>query len=201
MSVRQLNGALPPRLVGPGMLAQDLGAAQHGALPGRIMAETILGLLEAAGRAIERDRDEALRCISQATSLTQHWRRQASAVPDAGSGGLAPWQLRQVTELIELKLAQTIRIPDLALSLRLSISHFSHAFRRSTGETPHGYIMRRRVERAQDMMAKTRAPLCEIALECGLSDQPHLTRVFRRIAGTSPAAWRRGHSLVHIIGA
>jgi AraC-like DNA-binding protein len=58
-------------------------------------------------------------------------------------------------------------------------------------DSPHGYIIRRRVERAQGLMLSTARPLRDIAAECGLADQAHLTRLFRRIVGESPAAWRR----------
>lgn len=106
-------------------------------------------------------------------------------------GGLAPWQVRRVLAHIEANLETPIRNKDLATVARLSEYHFNVAFRSSVGNSPHEYIIRRRVERAQGLMLSSEKPLSEIALECGLTDQPHFTRLFRRIVGESPAVWRR----------
>src|SRR6185437_1119173 len=105
--------------------------------------------------------------------------------------GLAPWQLRRVLTHIEANISTPMRNRDLATIARLSEFHFNVAFRNSVGETPHRYLVRRRVERAQGLMLSTEKTLSEIAAECGLADQAHLTRLFRRIVGESPAAWRR----------
>jgi AraC-like DNA-binding protein len=106
-------------------------------------------------------------------------------------GGLSPWQVRKVTSYVEAHLGRTIRNEDLAALVRLNPSHFGRAFRNSFGEPPHEYVIRRRVERAQGLMLSTGASLSDIALDCGLADQSHLTRLFRRIVGESPRAWRR----------
>ena len=87
-----------------------------------------------------------------------------------------------------------MRNEELAAVARLSTSHFNVAFRNSVGESPHEYVVRRRVERAQGLMLSTDKSLSDIAAECGLADQPHLTRLFRRIVGESPAAWRRARA-------
>lgn len=108
--------------------------------------------------------------------------------------GLAPWQVRKVLAHIEANLGTTLRNKDLAAVARLSEYHFNVAFRNSVGEAPHGYIIRRRVERAQGLMLSTEKTLSEIALECGLADQAHFTRLFRSIVGDSPAAWRRARA-------
>jgi AraC family transcriptional regulator len=75
--------------------------------------------------------------------------------------------------------------------VKLSTSYFSSAFKTSFGLSPHNYIVAQRVEFAKQLMLNTSAPLCEIALDCGLADQAHLSRVFRRLTGTTPSAWRR----------
>jgi AraC family transcriptional regulator len=106
-------------------------------------------------------------------------------------GGLALWQKRRLMAYIDAHLSERIRIEELAEQLNLSESHFSRAFRCTFGTTAHEYLMRRRIEMAQGLMLTSREPLCAIALRCGLSDQSHLTRVFRRIAGETPNAWRR----------
>jgi transcriptional regulator GlxA family with amidase domain len=75
--------------------------------------------------------------------------------------------------------------------VRLSVSQFSGAFRRSVGEPPARYLRRYRVKRAQEMMLLTGESLATIAVDCGFADQSHFTRIFSRMVGVSPAAWRR----------
>jgi len=72
-----------------------------------------------------------------------------------------------------------------------SVCYFSRAFKVSFGETPHAYVMRRRVRRAQELMLNSDEPLSHIALACGFADQAHLSRLFRREVGATPSAWRR----------
>ena len=108
--------------------------------------------------------------------------------------GLAPWKVHRVLAYIEENLGEPLRNKDLAVVAELSEFHFSNAFRDSVGQTPHEYLIRRRIERAQGFMLSTAAPLSEIAAECGLADQAHFTRLFRRAVGETPAAWRRARS-------
>jgi AraC family transcriptional regulator len=110
-------------------------------------------------------------------------------------GGLAPWQIRRVAAHVESHLDGPIVTRDLAAVAKLSPCHFARAFRQSLGEPPHEYITRRRVERAQGLMLTTRVTLGRIAADCGLADQSHLNRVFRRLVGESPGAWRRARML------
>ena len=111
-------------------------------------------------------------------------------------GGLAPWQVRRLSLHIDAHIDSTIPIEDLSRLCRLSTSHFTRAFRVSYGHSPHRLIMRRRIERAQRLMLATGAPLGQIALECGLADQSHLTRLFRRFTGESPGTWRRSRGRI-----
>src|SRR5690606_5549215 len=118
----------------------------------------------------------------------------AEAAPpdkDQARGGLAPWQIRKVANYVDAHLDRTIRNEDLAAIARLNLSHFGRAFRNSFDEPPHEYVIRRRIERAQGLMLSTDAPLSAIALDCGLADQAHLSRLFRRVVGESPRVWRR----------
>jgi AraC family transcriptional regulator len=109
-------------------------------------------------------------------------------------GGLAPWQLRRVVGHIEANLETSIRNTDLATVARLSPFYFNVAFRKSIGDSPRGYIIRRRMERAQGLMLSTDASLSDIAATCGLADQAHFTRLFRRVVGETPGAWRRARA-------
>jgi AraC family transcriptional regulator len=106
-------------------------------------------------------------------------------------GGLAPWQERRCKELMNARIGEQISLRELAQECRLSISHFAAAFRQSTGESPHRWLMKRRVETAKEMLLSSELALSAIALDCGFADQSHLTRVFTVMAGTPPGLWRR----------
>lgn len=109
----------------------------------------------------------------------------------ASRGSLAPWQERRCKELMESRLREQITLRELAKECRLSIGHFAAAFRHTTGDSPHRWLMKRRVEAAKDMLLSSDLSLSAIALECGFSDQSHLTRVFTVMAGKPPGVWRR----------
>ena len=109
-------------------------------------------------------------------------------------GGLAPWQKRRLAAHIDANLDSELRVDQLARLVRLSPSHFVRTFACSFGDSPHRFIVRRRVERAQSLMLTTSAPLHQIALECGLADQAHLSRIFQRFVGESPGSWRRARA-------
>jgi transcriptional regulator GlxA family with amidase domain len=96
-----------------------------------------------------------------------------------------------VLEHIEAHLAMPLRNRELAVLVDFSEFHFNVAFRNSLGTSPHEFLIRRRIERAQQLMLSTEMPLCDIAFECGLADQAHLSRLFRRVVGETPAAWRK----------
>lgn len=115
----------------------------------------------------------------------------AGATHTLARGGLAPRCERRVKEHIDVNLGGVIRIEDLAAIARLSARHLSFAFKQSFGQPPHSYIVQRRIARAQEMMLTTDEPLSQIALACGLADQAHLSRWFRRLLGVTPYMWRR----------
>ena len=106
-------------------------------------------------------------------------------------GGLAPWQVRCLRERVAANLSGPLPISELAALVRLSTGHFTRAFRQSFGVSPHTFVIDQRVNAAKRMILESQAPLAEIALSCGMSDQSHLTRHFTRRVGMSPAAWRR----------
>jgi AraC family transcriptional regulator len=109
-------------------------------------------------------------------------------------GGLAPWQKRKVRNHIENGLEGQLPVEDLAKLVSLSPSHFCRVFKESFGESPHSYVTRLRVERARTLMLTTSESLSQIALACGLADQAHLCRCFRRVTGTTPGFWRRSRA-------
>jgi AraC-like DNA-binding protein len=111
-------------------------------------------------------------------------------------GGLAPRQVRDVRTFIETNLESPLTTKDLASAANLSTFYFCRAFRVSFNMTPHAYVMRRRIERAQGLMLQTDTSLGQIAMDCGLADQPHFNRLFRRLVGDTPGAWRRARKRV-----
>jgi AraC family transcriptional regulator len=158
--------------------------------------EMVVSLLRDATVALGSDREAAKASIARASALLRDEADRSAtdatnASPMAARGGLAQWQLRRAVAHVDANLTSTIRVSDLAEITRLSKSHFSRAFRVSVGESVHAYIIRRRIERSQELMLTTEEPLCQIGLACGLCDQAHFSRLFRRVVGTSPSAWRR----------
>lgn len=108
-------------------------------------------------------------------------------------GGLAPWQERRAKELMLASLQEQIPLRRLAAECGMSVRHFARAFRLSTGVPPHRWLLRQRVDRAKELLRTRSLSLADTASFCGFADQSHLTRVFTRIAGVSPGAWRRSN--------
>lgn len=106
-------------------------------------------------------------------------------------GGLAPWQLRRVEEMIREHVAEDISLAELAGVTDLSKSHFARAFRQSTGLPPHQYQLNARVERAKHLLRRSNRTLTEIGLDCGFREQSQFIRAFRRLVGVSPGIWQR----------
>ncbi|TCM54431.1 AraC family transcriptional regulator [Rhizobium sp. PP-F2F-G48] len=116
-------------------------------------------------------------------------------VPPSGRrlrGALAPWQLRRATDFIETHCLRGIRLEELADLTGLSQSHFSQAFKASTGMPPHQWQMKARIERAKTLLVARTASLSEVAAITGFADQAHFTRAFRKMSGTTPGRWLRG---------
>jgi AraC-like DNA-binding protein len=105
--------------------------------------------------------------------------------------GLAPWQLRRVLEYLDAHLSRRVELATLAALVGLSQSHFSHAFRVSTGMAPYRWQLEARIQRARRLLIETRVPLEQIAESTGFADAVHFGRTFRRLTGSPPAAWRR----------
>jgi AraC family transcriptional regulator len=158
------------------------------------MRSAMAELCSAIRSALDEERSSAEDSLRRVAELLQEMGATTVVSPEPVRGGLAPWQIRKVTSHIEANLDRSIKNEELAALVRLNPSHFGRAFRNSLGEPPHEYVIRRRVERAQGLMLSTDASLSEIALDCGLADQSHLTRLFRRFAGESPRAWRRARA-------
>lgn len=106
-------------------------------------------------------------------------------------GGLAPWQIKRACERLESDLGEAPSLQQIAAEVDLSVSHFSRAFRISTGLPPHRWLMHQRVKAAKQLLTVRDLPLSEIAISAGFANQSHFTRVFSSVVGVSPGAWRR----------
>lgn len=96
-----------------------------------------------------------------------------------------------MTQHIEENLSKIIRIEELAELARLSCGYFTTTFKTDYGKSPYQYIIWRRLEMAKSLLRDSHQSLCEIAMDCGLSDQAHLCNLFRRHFGTTPNKWRK----------
>jgi len=156
-------------------------------------AETALSaeadrLIDDVRRAIERDPQAARAAALRLAALLAS---PATTGSRAARGGLAPWQKRKVDRYLRERLEGPLPIKEVAEQIPLSVSHFCRAFKESFGTTPHMHILRLRLELAQRLMLTTDDPLSQIALDCGLADQAHLSKLFRRKACETPSSWRR----------
>jgi AraC-like DNA-binding protein len=159
----------------------------------------IADLVDAVRSVLQEEHESAAEYLRRASETLEVDRERLSSKIERKSqeraelipGGLAPWQIRRVTTHIEARLDETIRNVELATLVGLSSFYFCRAFRESFADSPHSYIMRRRMERAQGLMLTTNIPLAQIALSCGVADQAHFNRLFRRFAGETPGTWRR----------
>jgi AraC family transcriptional regulator len=106
-------------------------------------------------------------------------------------GGLASWQAKRACERLESDLGGKFSLQQIAAEFDLSVSHFSRAFRISTGLPPHQWLLRQRVKAAKQLLSVRDLPLSEIAISAGFANQSHFTRVFSELVGVSPGAWRR----------
>src|ERR1700681_3491337 len=106
-------------------------------------------------------------------------------------GGLAPARLRRITDLVHARLEDELGLHELAQSVGLSTAHFARMFRKSTGETPHQFVLRQRLERAKAMLRAPDARILDVAVACGFKTQQHFAQAFRDVWGVSPTEYRQ----------
>lgn len=105
--------------------------------------------------------------------------------------GLSVPLLQRTFDFIDENLHRRIVVDRLAVIAGVGAAQFARLFKRTTNVTLHQYIIKRRVERARDLLIDTDMPIAEIAHDCGFADQVHLTRFFGRLVGKSPASFRK----------
>jgi AraC-like DNA-binding protein len=181
-----------------GHLEQTLAVSNLGAKRSCEWMHRVISLLEAAVGQLHGQEHPAQGTLLEAASLL---RRQvhppATGEVLDGRERLLAWQARKVRDYIDSHITGPVLVADLCALVRRSEAHFSRSFKRTFGESPHSFVVRRRVELAAQYMLTTDASLSDIALRCGFADQAHLSKHFRQAAAQTPAAWRRQHRSHH----
>jgi AraC family transcriptional regulator len=126
----------------------------------------------------------AVHLLRKHTNLGERARREISREPRPG--GLSVRQLKSVLDFIGDNLGGTLTLAGMAREANLSPYHFSRLFKKSTGMSPHQYVIRERVERAKGLLLRGDMPVAAVAREVGFSDQGHLARHTKRLLGATP---------------
>jgi len=172
--------------------AGKLAIAKLRARRSREWVRHVLTLLDEAVHQLRPSEEVAQGTILAATSLLRKQidSEPAQGLPDGGARLLA-WQARKVRDYIDGHITGPVLVADLCALIDRSEAHFSRSFKRTFGQSPHAFVIQCRLELAARYMLQTGAPLSDIALRCGFTDQAHLSKHFRRSTGQTPAAWRR----------
>jgi AraC family transcriptional regulator len=157
--------------------------ARIAGLAAAVNAERVAGF--PSGRLFLDSIEQAL-----AVALVHGYAARDRAVPTY-RGGLGAARLRHVTEFIWAGLERDLTLVDLARSVGLSTAHFAVMFRQSTGESPHQFLLRCRLERAKEMLRTRQLRIVDVALACGFKTQQHFARVFRQMYGATPRVYRK----------
>jgi AraC family transcriptional regulator len=111
--------------------------------------------------------------------------RLVSAKPISG------WKMRRLVEFIEDNLDSDLSLHAMAAEVEISPLYLARAFKAAVGQSPHQYVLARRIERARELLRNTSMPVVDVAMAVGFSSQSHLSHWFLRQVGVSPAAYRR----------
>ena len=106
-------------------------------------------------------------------------------------GGLSDVGRRNVIDLVRSRISEDISLADMAVVTGLSVTHFSHIFKKSMGESPHQFVLRQRVQCAKELLESLNLRMIDIALACGFKTQQHFARIFRKVCGLSPTEYQR----------
>jgi AraC family transcriptional regulator len=110
--------------------------------------------------------------------------------PSAYRGGMPPARLKRILEYIDANLDENLKLSDLATTVGVSLYHFAKLFKQSTSESPHRFVLRRRIERAKELLRNPEMSVLEVSVRTGFVDQRHFAKVFRRLVGANPSSYR-----------
>jgi AraC-like DNA-binding protein len=130
---------------------------------------------------------------SEAPRPMEHPGKANEGAAERQMRALQKWRLKRVVEYVDSHLSSKITLLDLALVAGLSRMHFASQFRAATGLRPHEYLLKRRIDRAEELLRQSTMTLVEIALTVGFQTQAHFTTVFKRFVGDTPYQWRNAH--------
>jgi AraC family transcriptional regulator len=175
-----------------------MNALDSDELPTAISPEgvpAIATLIAGALATFDADRNTSRRYLQRASAILHACgAHEPDEAHNARSrGGLVQWQLNRVVDYIDQHLAERITGKTLADLIAVSIGQFFRSFKASVGIPPLQYVASRRLELVCSLLRTSREPLSQIAVTAGFCDQSHLCRVFRRVLGTTPAAWRKAN--------
>src|SRR6266403_2649867 len=162
---------------------ESLVDARVGALAAAVNAERVAGF--PSGRLFLDSVEQAL-----AAALVNGYAVRHRSV-QTHRGGLGSARLRRIKELVHAKMEDELTLCEMAQSVELSTAHFARMFRKSTGESPHQFVLRQRIERAMTMLRADDARVVDVAVACGFKTQGHFARVFRRMCGVGPTEYRQ----------
>jgi AraC family transcriptional regulator len=123
-----------------------------------------------------------------AVHLLRHY--STSQPAQIKSGGLAAHRLRRVREFIRENFSRDLGLTEIAQVADLSPFHFARAFKHTTGQTPHQYLINARIEQAKELLSTTDLPIVQIGLSAGFKNQSHFTTIFRRLTSMTPRNYR-----------
>ena len=161
----------------------NLFDARLGALVEAVNAERIAGF--PSGRLFLDSIEQAL-----AVALVNGYAARHRSVRTY-RGGLGPARLRMIKVLVHAKMEDELTLCEMAQSVELTTAYFARMFRKSTGETPHQFVLRNRIERAKEMLRAAEPRVLDVAVACGFKTQQHFARVFRRMCGACPTKYRQ----------
>ena len=129
---------------------------------------------------------------SLASALAHHLLRIYSScgLPRESHSPLTRQELRRAIEVINDRLADNLTLAEIAAAVHMSEHHFARVFKNALGTSPHQYLIRRRVNRTQELLRTTNLSIQEIAWRVGFSNQSHFTAHFRKLLGCTPKAYR-----------
>lgn len=124
-----------------------------------------------------------------AVHLLRHYTASGAGV-QRFVGGLSAQKLRAVLSFVQENYESDLSLAELAQVAGMSTFHFAREFKRTTGTTPHQYLLKFRVDRAKELLSDSQLPLVEVGFRSGFSHQSHFSRLFRKLTGTTPQSYR-----------
>jgi AraC family transcriptional regulator len=125
-----------------------------------------------------------------AVHLARHYSSRSRSALKPKAKAISAWKIRRLIEFIEENLGGDLTLDAMAGEVEISPLYLPRAFKSAVGQSPHQYVLARRIERARDLLRNTDSPIVEVALSTGFSSQSHLCNWFLRAVGVSPAAYR-----------